>query len=162
MTAAGVNIHPEDLEAALNRQEGIRASSVIGVEGRQGPEPVAVLLLRDPSRDAAVAVANANRELAAHQQIRHWLIWPEADFPRTPTQKIRKPALADWIRSQADSGCFRCRTTRCTFNLGRTARQGQRRSANHAGPFTAAGCRLEAGFPGAGGVPQPVGGSLPG
>ncbi len=101
VTAAGVNIHPEDLEAALNRQEGIRTSAVIGVEGRQGPEPVAVLLLRDPSRDAAAAVANANRELAAHQQIRHWLIWPEADFPRTPTQKVRKPAVAEWIRSQA-------------------------------------------------------------
>ena len=101
VTAAGVNIHPEDLEAALNRQEGIRTSAVIGVEGRQGPEPVAVLLLRDPSRDAAAAVANANRELAAHQQIRHWLIWPEADFPRTPTQKVRKPAVAEWIRSQS-------------------------------------------------------------
>ena len=101
VTAAGVNIHPEDLEAVLNRQEGIRTSAVIGVEGRQGPEPVAVLLLRDPSCDAAAAVANANRELAAHQQIRHWLIWPEADFPRTPTQKVRKPALAKWIRSQS-------------------------------------------------------------
>ncbi len=101
VTAAGLNIHPEDLEAALNRQEGIRTSAVVGVEGRQGPEPVAVLLLRDPSRDAAAAVADANRELAAHQQIRHWLIWPEADFPRTPTQKVRKPAVAEWIRSQA-------------------------------------------------------------
>jgi long-chain acyl-CoA synthetase len=101
VTAAGVNIHPEDLEAALNRQEEIRTSAVVGVEGRQGPEPVAVLLLRDPSRDTAAAVANANRELATHQQIRHWLIWPEADFPRTPTQKVRKPALAEWIRSQS-------------------------------------------------------------
>jgi len=101
VTAAGVNIHPEDLEAALNRQEEIRTSAVIGVESRQGPEPVAVLLLRDPSRDATAAVANANRELAAHQQIRRWLIWPEADFPRTPTQKVRKPALAEWIRSQS-------------------------------------------------------------
>ena len=101
VTAAGVNIHPEDLEAVLNRQEGIRTSAVIGVEGRQGPEPVAVLLLRDASLDAAAAVANANRELAAHQQIRHWFIWPEADFPRTSTQKVRKPALAKWIRSIA-------------------------------------------------------------
>jgi long-chain acyl-CoA synthetase len=101
VTAAGVNIYPEDLEAALNRQEGIRTSAVIGVEGRQGPEPVAVLLLRDPSRDATAAVANANRELATHQQIRRWCVWPEADFPRTPTQKIRKPALAEWIQSQA-------------------------------------------------------------
>jgi long-chain acyl-CoA synthetase len=102
VTAAGVNIHPEDLEAALNRQEDIRTSAVIGVEGRQGPESVAVLLLRDASRDAAVAIANANRELATHQQIRRWLIWPEADFPRTPTQKVRKPAIAEWIRSMAD------------------------------------------------------------
>ena len=101
VTAAGVNIHPEDLEAALNQQEGIRTSAVIGVEGRQGPEPVAVLLLQDPARNAAAAVANANRELATHQQIRRWLIWPEADFPRTPTQKVRKPLLAEWIQSQA-------------------------------------------------------------
>jgi long-chain acyl-CoA synthetase len=101
VTAAGVNIHPEDLEAALNRQDGIRTSAVIGMEGRQGPEPVAILLLRDPSRDAAAAVANANRELAAYQQIRHWFIWPEADFPRTPTQKVRKPVLREWIRAQA-------------------------------------------------------------
>jgi len=101
VTAAGVNIHPEDLEAVLNRQEGIRTSAVIGVEGRQGPEPVAVLLLRDASLDAAAAVANANRELAAHQQIRYWFIWPEADFPRTSTQKVRKPAVATWVRSQA-------------------------------------------------------------
>jgi long-chain acyl-CoA synthetase len=102
VTAAGLNVYPEDLEAALNRQEGIRTSAVIGVECRQGPEPVAVLLLRDPSSDAAAAVANANRELAAHQQIRRWLIWPEADFPRTPTQKVRKPAIAEWIRSIAE------------------------------------------------------------
>ncbi|HEU0006387.1 MAG TPA: AMP-binding protein, partial [Terriglobia bacterium] len=101
VTAAGVNIHPEDLEAALNRQEGIRTSAVIGVEGRQGPEPVAVLLLRDSSGDAAAAVGKANRELATHQQIRRWLIWPEADFPRTPTQKVLKPALAEWIQSQS-------------------------------------------------------------
>ena len=101
VTASGLNIYPEDLETVLNRQEGIRTSAVIGVEGRQGPEPVAVLLLRDASIDAAAAVANANRELAAHQQIRRWLIWPEADFPRTPTQKVRKPALGEWIRSMA-------------------------------------------------------------
>jgi len=100
VTASGLNIYPEDLEAVLNQQDGIRTSAVIGVEGRQGPEPVAVLLLRDASLDAAAAVANANRELASHQQIRRWWIWPEADFPRTSTQKVRKPAVAKWIRTQ--------------------------------------------------------------
>ena len=100
VTAAGVNVHPEDLEAALNRQEGIRSSAVIGVEGNQGPEPVAVLLLRDPACQAAAVVTSANKELATHQQIRRWLVWPEADFPRTPTQKVRKPEIAKWIYSQ--------------------------------------------------------------
>jgi len=100
VTSAGVNIHPEDLEAALNRQDEIRSSAVIGMEGRQGPEAVAILLLRDPASEAATAVAKANQELSSHQHIRRWLIWPEADFPRTPTQKVRKPALAEWARSR--------------------------------------------------------------
>jgi long-chain acyl-CoA synthetase len=88
---------PEYIEA-FERMANL--ATRIGVEGRQGPEPMAVLLLRDPSGDAAAAVAEANRELGTHQQIRRWLIWPEADFPRTSTQKVRKPAIANWIRSQ--------------------------------------------------------------
>ncbi|MCI0421111.1 MAG: AMP-binding protein [Acidobacteria bacterium] len=100
VTAAGVNIHPEDLETALNRQPEVRASAVVGVDGRQGPEPVAILLLKHPSGNASEPVEKANRELAQHQQIRRWLIWPEPDFPRTPTQKVRKPALTAWARSQ--------------------------------------------------------------
>jgi len=100
VTAAGVNIYPEDLEAALNRQTEVRASAVVGVEGKQGPEPVAVLLLRGQSDNAATVVERANHQLASHQQMRRWLVWPEPDFPRTPTLKTRKPLLAAWVEQK--------------------------------------------------------------
>ena len=90
VTAAGLNIHPEDIEAALNRQPEIKQSAVVGVEGARGPEPLAVLIMRDPAADPARAVERANRTLARHQRVRRWHLWPESDFPRTPTQKVRK------------------------------------------------------------------------
>ncbi|HEX8473954.1 MAG TPA: AMP-binding protein [Pyrinomonadaceae bacterium] len=90
VTAAGLNIHPEDLEAALNRQPEVRLSAVVGVEGARGSEPLAVLILRDERADAAQAITRANSELARHQQIRHWYVWADTDFPRTPTHKVRK------------------------------------------------------------------------
>jgi long-chain acyl-CoA synthetase len=90
VTAAGLNIHAEDLEAALNRQPEVRDSAVIAVEGPRGPEPLAVLLLRHERIDPEAIIRRANELLAQYQQIRRWFVWPESDFPRTPTQKARK------------------------------------------------------------------------
>jgi long-chain acyl-CoA synthetase len=95
VTAAGLNVHPEDIEAALNRQPEIKLSAVIGVRGARGPEPLAVLIMRDPQADPALAVARANDTLARHQRVRLWRVWPEADFPRTPTQKVRKRDIVE-------------------------------------------------------------------
>ncbi|HEV2707317.1 MAG TPA: AMP-binding protein [Pyrinomonadaceae bacterium] len=102
VTAAGLNIHPEDLEAALLRQTEVRACAVVGIEDeRTGTEPVAVLIMRDERADAAAAVARANESLARHQQIRRWHVWPEADFPRTPTHKVRKREIVDRLKAEA-------------------------------------------------------------
>src|SRR5947209_3102703 len=90
VTAAGLNIHPEDIESALDRQPEIKESAVVGVEGPRGPEPLAVLIMRDADADPSRPVERANRELARHQHVRRWHVWPETDFPRTPTQKVRK------------------------------------------------------------------------
>src|SRR5262245_20493150 len=95
VTAAGLNIYPDDLEAALNRQPGVKASCVVGVEGPRGPEPMAALILRNENVDAAEVVRRANAQLNQSQQIRRWFIWPEADFPRTPTRKVRKPIVKE-------------------------------------------------------------------
>jgi long-chain acyl-CoA synthetase len=50
-TASGLKIYPEDIEAALNRQPEVRDSAVVGIDGPVGPEPLAVLLMRDPQAE---------------------------------------------------------------------------------------------------------------
>src|SRR5499426_144123 len=95
VTAAGLNIYPDDLEAALNRQPEVKASCVVGVEGPRGPEPMAALILRNGNADPAEVVRRANSQLSQPQHIRRWFIWPEADFPRTPTRKVRKAIVKE-------------------------------------------------------------------
>jgi len=87
VTPAGLNIYPEDLEAELRREAGVRDCVVVGLERDGNAEPCAILLLREASADAAAIIARANTRLADFQQLRRWLVWRENDFPRTPTQK---------------------------------------------------------------------------
>jgi long-chain acyl-CoA synthetase len=89
VTAAGMNIYPEDLEAALRRQSEVRDCVVVGRERGGNAEPCAVLILREPSADAESVVRRANATLAEYQRIREWLEWGETDFPRTSTGKPR-------------------------------------------------------------------------
>jgi long-chain acyl-CoA synthetase len=93
VTAAGLNIHPEDLEAALNRQPGVKTSAVVESQSAAGPEPLAALVV-DPTRDVQGIVAGANAGLASFQQIRRWIVWPEPDLPRTSTGKILRREVA--------------------------------------------------------------------
>jgi long-chain acyl-CoA synthetase len=100
VTAAGVNVHPEDLESALEEQPEITASAVVPVDTAAGPEPCAVLAVRGGEEQAGEAVDRANTKLAEFQRVRRWLVWPEPDLPRTSTGKVRRKAVADWVRSQ--------------------------------------------------------------
>jgi long-chain acyl-CoA synthetase len=97
VTAAGVNIHPEDLESALEGQPEIAACVVVAMETPDGPEPYAVLAVRGGERQAAGAVERANHRLAEFQQVRRWMVWPEPDLPRTSTGKVRRKAVAEWV-----------------------------------------------------------------
>ncbi|MDQ3666803.1 MAG: AMP-binding protein [Acidobacteriota bacterium] len=100
VTAAGLNIYPEDLEEALNRQPEVRASCVVKWEGARGMEPLAVLILRDPHTSAEAAIARANYSLAEHQRIRRWFVWTAPDFPRTATHKVLKAEVAAKIKEE--------------------------------------------------------------
>lgn len=97
--AAGLNIYPEDLEAALDRQPEIRASCVVSIEGPRGPEPYAAIIPQDRDANVELAVKGANEMLAEYQQIRRWSIWPEPDFPRTATHKVLKREVSDRLQS---------------------------------------------------------------
>lgn len=101
VTAAGVNVHPEDLEAALEAQPEIAASAVVALETAAGPEPCAVLTVRGGEKEAAGAVDRANARLADFQRVRRWMIWPEPDLPRTSTGKVRRKVVAEWVAGRS-------------------------------------------------------------
>jgi len=87
VTPAGMNVYPEDLEAALRKQPGVRDAVVVGIERDGNAEPCAVLLLENENADASQIVEQGNTQLAEYQRMRRWMVWKEPDFPRTPTQK---------------------------------------------------------------------------
>ena len=103
----GFNIYPEDIENAL-RIAGVRdsviletqpgrieavvlgsAAGVPGAIGEGGPTAVRARL------DAAVKAANAT--LGPNQRIAGWRLWPEEDFPRTHTFKIKRAQVRAWV-----------------------------------------------------------------
>jgi long-chain acyl-CoA synthetase len=95
VTPAGLNIYPEDLEAALRQQPEVKDCVVVGIERGGNAEPCAVLILRDDAR-AAVVVERANQALAEFQRMQMFVVWPEQDFPRTGTQKPRRKLIAEF------------------------------------------------------------------
>ena len=95
VTPAGLNVYPEDLEAALRKQHCVTDCVVIPLERDGNAEPCAALLVKDSDRTAAAAaIEEANSSLAEYQRIRTWIVWPELDFPRTPTGKPRLTAIS--------------------------------------------------------------------
>ena len=114
----GFNVYPEDLENAL-RIAGLRDSVVL--ESRPGRIEAVVLspsggpirqggeaLDFDPSApppelraqiDAMVKAANAT--LGPSQRIAGWRLWPESDFPRTHTLKVKRDRVRAWATVEA-------------------------------------------------------------
>jgi long-chain acyl-CoA synthetase len=97
VTAAGLNIHPEDLEAAVELQPGVSACAVVPVQTASGPEPCAVLAMRGSADQAASAILQANANLAEFQHLSRWVLWPEPDLPRTSSGKVRRKAVSEWL-----------------------------------------------------------------
>jgi long-chain acyl-CoA synthetase len=108
----GFNVYPEDIENAL-RIAGLRDSVV--VETRRGRIEAVVLpgatspigpgtaSASDRSFDAAAlrarvddAVKAANARLGPNQRIHGWRLWPDEDFPRTHTLKIKRGPVRSW------------------------------------------------------------------
>jgi long-chain acyl-CoA synthetase len=108
----GLNVFPEDIEAAL-AEHGIGQAVVLEtapgrIEAIVLP-PGSVPILRasqeaanDREADDALRaeidalVKAANADLSMHQRIAGWRLWPERDFPRTHTMKIRRNEVREW------------------------------------------------------------------
>jgi long-chain acyl-CoA synthetase len=103
VTPAGMNVYPEDLEAALRQQPEVRDCVVVGMERGGNSEPCAVVILRDAGANVASLVQRANISLAEYQRMREWFVWAENDFPRTSTGKPRVNVIRDAVRAQREA-----------------------------------------------------------
>jgi long-chain acyl-CoA synthetase len=99
VTPAGLNVYPGDLEHALRLQPEVKDCVVVAIDRGGNAEPCGVLLMQDAhdsvatNEAAARAIEKANASLAEYQRMRSWIVWPDADFPRTPTGKPRLGAI---------------------------------------------------------------------
>ena len=81
----------------------IKDAVIIGLmENGEGPTVYGILLMDDPSQ-AKAAIQQANKQLASHQQIRGYTTWPEKDFPRTPSLKVKRPEVMEKLQSIRNS-----------------------------------------------------------
>ena len=103
VTTAGLNIYPEDLEAALRRQPEVKDCVVVGIERGGNAEPCAVLIMRGDA-PVGVVVESANQSLAEFQRMRMWVRWPQEDFPRTSTQKPRRNVISEFAAREILQG----------------------------------------------------------
>lgn len=116
----GFNVYPEDVENAL-RVAGVRDSVV--VEIAPGRIEAVVLApgaaripqagdvaadgppdLRDPAAlraEVDAAVKRANATLGVSQRVQGWRLWPDDDFPRTHTLKVKRDQVRAWAVADA-------------------------------------------------------------
>ncbi len=95
----GLNVYPEDIENEL-RTAGLRDSVV--VETRPGRIEAVVLSANGPGDDAdaratiQAGIGSANARLAQHQRVAGFQVWPDDDFPRTHTLKVKRDIVRRW------------------------------------------------------------------
>ncbi|HSZ01403.1 MAG TPA: AMP-binding protein [Terriglobales bacterium] len=106
VTPAGMNVYPDDLEAALRRQPEVKDAVVIPLPRNGNAEPCAAILLRNSGADAEPIVKRANASLAEYQRMNTWIVWPEEDFPRTSTQKPLRNAIQQAVQAQLAQKSF--------------------------------------------------------
>jgi long-chain acyl-CoA synthetase len=109
----GFNVYPEDIENAL-RIAGLRDSVVL--ETAPGRIEAILLAPGGPIRTAGekldfdpaapppelrstidAAVKSANGALGPNQRVVGWRLWPESDFPRTHTLKVKRDLVRSWV-----------------------------------------------------------------
>ena len=125
----GFNVFPEDIENALHIA-GIRDAVVLETtpgrieavvlpgegpgapqppeeqrvsrDGKPADEPAAGSALSEvEAARIEAAIKEANRALGINQRVEGWRVWPEADFPRTHTLKVKRDLVRAWV--DADS-----------------------------------------------------------
>jgi long-chain acyl-CoA synthetase len=89
----GLKVYPEDIESALHAA-GLGETVVL----ETAPGRIEAVIL-DTQREVAqidAAIRQANRRLMADERVDAWRFWPDEDFPRTHTLKVRRDPVREW------------------------------------------------------------------
>jgi long-chain acyl-CoA synthetase len=101
---SGMKVWPQDVEDVLRSQPAVKDAAVVAVPTPAGATLHAYLIPASAQERAAgpsagsgpalsAIVAAANGRLAQHQRLATASWWPDADFPRTSTLKVRRNLL---------------------------------------------------------------------
>ena len=94
--SSGQNVFPQDIQTVLVKHPSVKDAVVIGLPKGTSVEVHAALILSDPD-SARQAVDWANSQLAEQQRVRGFTVWPDEDFPRTHTLKVKNQVVIDTI-----------------------------------------------------------------
>lgn len=100
--ANGQNVYPEDIEPHLQLHPAVEDAVVVGMPSSSGGEDVHAVMIPGEGSDGGAVVAEVNPQLAAHQQIRGFTVWPEEEFPRTHTLKVKKNLVLERLIAYAE------------------------------------------------------------
>jgi long-chain acyl-CoA synthetase len=103
VTGAGINVYPDEIEEILNGVAGVREACVIGMDRGSGEEVHAVILPDGSGRKAEEIIDEANASIDPLHRITGFSVWPEPDFPKTTTLKIRKFRVKETLLQGAPS-----------------------------------------------------------
>ncbi|HEV8229820.1 MAG TPA: AMP-binding protein, partial [Candidatus Limnocylindria bacterium] len=105
----GLKVYPEDIENVLAADPRLQELAtplrptlavVVGLERAGEAVHVHAVFVEPKDRDVVTSIVrDANAKLSGSQQIRGWTIWPDDEFPTTPTQKVKKREVISRILS---------------------------------------------------------------
>lgn len=100
VTADGLNVFPQDVEAILLEDARMQDCAVVPKEqdGRSQAHAVFVLSSGVSKNQVEDIVSQANQKLESFQRIRSFSIWPDSELPRTSTGKLKRLAIAAAIQ----------------------------------------------------------------
>ncbi|KKP24548.1 MAG: Acyltransferase family protein [candidate division TM6 bacterium GW2011_GWF2_28_16] len=93
------NIFPEDIELELNKIPEVKDSCVLGLEKNGVVIIHAVLLLNNNLIKPEDIINIANNNLVSYQKITDYTVWPDLDFPRSATRKVKREDVLAVIKN---------------------------------------------------------------
>ncbi len=100
--SGGFNIYPSDLEAELEREEGVVEAAVVGIASKQwGETPVGFVVRAEGAPDCDAILASVNARLGKTQRLS--ALYPKDEMPRSHIGKLLKSELREEAKERQES-----------------------------------------------------------